>query len=282
MGYCQALFHHDGLHEEHTRRMAELLEKAGLPWSRSHELFLGHRGDLGVREFVENASRPLTDLGRVPILITGIDACDIDNVAEIFASPIDVVEGETVLVRLTVENTNSAKEAARLIRSIISEARSEDRMPRWWPLLQASSDKSAWQWLIQDLGDLWKYVNVAINPFTDSQVLELVREQVMVSQIVIPGLDCIEEDGHVRISEEMKIYGARTGDSYNIRDSVRQLSDFRTWPTCIFLGPAHKSWSDEENLERVKIAVQAFMAEAKSIWQSNGLAKYAPLWEMAA
>ena len=282
MGYCQALFHHNGDHENHTIRMAEMLSSANLPWARSHELFLGHKGSLTTQDFVEAAARPLADLGRVPILITGIDAGDTDLVSEIFSSDVGVVEGETVLVRLVVGNSASGDAASRLVHSLVDQARLTGRMPRWWPLFQASNEIAVWRQLIHKLGSNWKYTNIAVNPFTSPAVVELLNAQIMVSQLVVPGPTDIDLDGHVQISKDMSIYGAGPGATYNIRATVNDLAQLPSWPTCIFLGPTQADWSDGQNLQRLRVAVDAFMAEAKCIWKGNGLARYAPLWDMAA
>lgn len=282
MGYCQALFQQIGSYEQNTSRIMKLLGNANLPWSRSHELYLGHRRTHSIQYFVEEAARPLTKLGRVPILITGIDVNEYDLVTEILNSKISVVSGETVLVRLTVESVASGKSAVQLVSRLFGEAQSNQRMPRWWPLLQASEGTSIWHDIREELGELWQYVNVAINPFTDERVSEIVRDQTTVCQIVVTGLADVTEEGEVRISEGMSIYGAEIGDRYHIGEMVLRLAEFDSWPTCIFLGPTLPHWSDEENLERTRRSVVAFANEARSLWDKSRLDRYAALWDMTA
>ena len=117
MGYCQALFAQQGTHAENTRRIAAILAKAGLPWVRSHELFIGHRRDEPLQHFVQEAASPLSEHGRVPILITGIDVADGAAIEEIFSTPVDVVSGETVLVRLVADSPSSIRAARNLDRA---------------------------------------------------------------------------------------------------------------------------------------------------------------------
>lgn len=282
MGYCQALFQRKGSLSDNTNRIAHLLYEDGLPWARSHELFLGYRMRETIQEFVQQAASPLSNLGRVPILITGIDVSNETLVGEILDSPIDVVNGETVLVRLIVDGPESTLAAAKLIQELVRRVEVNGTMPKWWPLLQAGKDPKNWFDLRTKLGGLWKYVNVAVNPFTDAAIFEIVRDQIMVAQFVVPSLDDITLEGDVRVSNEMTIYGARAGDAYSIPELVANIAELDSWPTCIFLGPSLPEWSDEINLQRIRRAVHAFTLEARGLWEENGLSKYASLWQMAA
>jgi hypothetical protein len=282
MGYCQALFHKQGSLGENTQRISDILSEAGLPWARSHELFLGHRGSETITEFVEGAAAPLMDLGRVPILITGLDVADQAAVSEILEASINVVDGETVLVRMLVNSKESMRAFASLIRELVAEAEASGKMPQWWPLAQASDMADDWRDLKDDLGPLWRYANVAINPFTDAATFAVVAEQVMVAQFVVPGNEDIDASGAVRISADMHIYGAQSGDVYSIPEFAERISALDSWPTCIFLGPTLPSWRDAENVERVSKAVSAFMARVRDQWERDGMERYEPLWRMAA
>ena len=125
-------------------------------------------------------------------------------------------------------------------------------------------------------------MNIGTNPFTHDTTWDVVQDQMMVAQFVVPGLDDITDDGGVRVSDEMKIYGADAGDSYDISALTHKISQLDSWPTCIFLGPALPRWTEEENMQRVKKAVGVFIESSKRIWKDNGLVRYDPLWEMAA
>lgn len=282
MGYCQALFHKQGTLGENTRRIAKMLAEAGLPWARSHELFLGHRGSETIKEFVEEAAGPLMDLGRVPILITGLDINAKQAVDEIFYAPINVVDGETVLVRLLAGSGDSIRAISPLITQLVKQAEATGEMPQWWPLVQAGGMAEEWRSLKRDLGSLWQYVNVAVNPFTDRGAYETVAEQIMVAQFVVPGDEDIDGDGAVKISNDMHIYGAKAGDRYSVPEFANTIANLDSWPTCIFLGPALPKWTDTDNVNRVSKAVNAFMMQVQNQWVRDGLTRYAPLWEMAA
>jgi hypothetical protein len=282
MGYCQALFERKGTPAENTVRVAELLTEAALPWARSHELFLGHRTVESVESFVQQAAQPLSDLGRVPILITGLDTSNDAAVSEILDAPVDVVDGETVLVRLVLNHPSSFAAAANVIEKLVRQAEATRAMPKWWPLLQAAGQAAEWSSLKERLGGLWKFVNIGVNPFTDAETRSVVEDQVMVAQFFVPGPDDITHDGDVRVSEGMTIYGAKTGDRYSIPEMVEQIADFPSWPTCIFLGPTLPAWSDEINVLRVQAAVDAFCRRSRQLWERDGLARYEPIWQMAA
>lgn len=282
MGYCQALFHKKGALGDNTRRISDILTEAGLPWARSHELFLGHRGDETINEFVEGAAAPLMDLGRVPILITGLDVADRLAVKEILDAPINVVDGETVLVRMLVNTPESMQAFPALIRGLVAEAETSGQMPQWWPLAQASNMADDWKAMKDELGDLWRYVNVAINPFTDDATFAVVADQIMVAQFVVPANEDIDNEGNVRISTDTHIYGAKSGDTYSIIQFAERISTLESWPTCIFLGPTLPSWTDADNVERVGKAVNAFIAQVRRQWERDGLQRYEPLWRMAA
>ena len=282
MGYCQALFHKRGALTENTLHITELLTDADLPWARSHELFIGHRGTESIQQFVEGAARPLTHLGRVPILITGIDVTNGDAINEILTSPIDVVDGETVLVRLVADSQDAIRAVGPLLTGLIEQAEQTGKMPQWWPLIQAGGKAAHWLALKSELGVNWRYLNVAVNPFIDAATYEVVADQIMVAQFVVPADIDISPDGAVRIGEEMRIYGAKTGDKYSIPEFAERISHLDTWPTCIFLGPTHPEWSDAENVNRVSKAVNAFICQVRGQWERDGMTRYEPLWKMAA
>ena len=125
-------------------------------------------------------------------------------------------------------------------------------------------------------------MNIGTNPFTHDATWDVVQDQMMVAQFVVPGFDDITDDGCVRVSDGMKIYGADAGNSYDISELTHKISQLNSWPTCIFLGPTLPHWTDEENMQRVKKVVGVFIKSSKRIWKDNDLVRYDPLWEMAA
>jgi hypothetical protein len=283
LGYCQALFSLRPPYHENTNRIIAMLESQGLPWARSHELFYGHKGSASVTEFVTSAAAPLRDIGRVPVLITSLDpASDRAALSAVFDSVAQVVPGETILARVIVQNHESFVALEALVRELVDEAARNRAMPRWWPLVQSGGTAREWENLRTRLGPLWKYMNVAVNPFSPEDHWQVVAEQIMVAQFVVPHARDIDEDGTARLSEGMQISGASAGASYNIRHLVQRAGSLPSWPTAIFLGPTLDEWSDDDNLERVTKAVRVFVNEIESLWHLAGQSRYSELLRMAA
>jgi hypothetical protein len=283
LGYCQALFSLERPYSANTNRIIRLLESKALPWARSHELFYGHKGSATVGDFVTEAAAPLRTLGRVPILITGLSpSSDCTALREIFNAPAEVVPGETILVRMIVQDDESFAALEALVRGLVEDALRHRAMPRWWPLVQSGGTAKQWYDLRKRLGPLWSYMNVAVNPFSPNAHWEAVADQIMVAQFVVPHERDIERDGNVRLSEGMSISGASAGETYNIRHLVQRAGALATWPTSIFLGPTLDAWSDSDNLRRVTKAVRIFKDEIESLWSRSGQSRYSQLLEMAA
>lgn len=283
LGYCQALFSLRRPYADNTNRIIALLESESLPWARSHELFYGHKGDGPVADFVTSAAAPLRDLGRVPILITGLSpSADRAALREVFGAVAEVVPGETILVRMVVSDDESFAALEALVRGLVDEAVRSQTMPRWWPLIQSGGTARQWADLKARLGPLWTYMNVAVNPFSPEDHWEVVADQIMVAQFVVPHARDIDEDGSARLSEGMQISGALAGASYNIRHLVQRVGALPSWPTAIFLGPTLDGWSDRDNLDRVAKAVRVFIDEIETLWAGSGQGRYSELLKMAA
>lgn len=283
LGYCQALFSLERPYSANTNRIIRLLESEELPWARSHELFYGHKGSATVADFVTDAAAPLRILGRVPILITSLSpSSDCAALREIFNAPAEVVPGETILVRMIVEDEGSFAALEAMVRGLVDEARRHRAMPRWWPLVQSGGAAKQWLDLKKRLGPLWRYMNVAVNPFSSDDHWDAVADQIMVAQFVVPHERDVDPDGNVRLSEGMRISGAPGDATYNIRQLVRRAGALGTWPTSIFLGPTLDGWSDGDNLRRVAKAVRIFTDEIESLWARSGQGRYAELLKMAA
>jgi len=283
MGYCQALFSPPSLLAENTIRIMSMLESEGLPWARSHELFYGHKGALPIEDYVRQAAAPLRHLGRVPILITGLNpARDATALDEIFEATPQLISGETILVRIIVEDRPSFDALEILVRGLVENAFASGKMPRWWPLVQSGSEASEWSDFRRRIGALWKYMNVAVSPFSPGDQWDIISDQIMVAQFVVPHEQDIASDGNVRLSDGMRISGATENASYNIRELVNRAGSLSTWPTSIFLGPTLPGWSDYENLRRVAKAVRIFTDEIQNQWISTGHDRYSELLMMAA
>ena len=139
IGYCQALFANAGDARQHTEKVQRLLREIEAPWCESHELQWAYRLNATATDFVSSACAPLLGCGRVPILITALDpARQAEELEAILATSPAVPDSESILVRVVLNSTESAKAMAAILRTLLSNARAERRMPRWWPLLQGT------------------------------------------------------------------------------------------------------------------------------------------------
>lgn len=285
IGYCQALFGMQGGHSDNTNHIAQLLSTAGLPWARSHELFLGHRTQTEtVAEFVEAAAAPLKSLGRVPILITGLNVRgDRAMIDDILCSPVSVVPGETILCRVVAKGDADVLAVADVLLRLVRFAEAQGRMPQWWPLIQASSgDAHAWRQARSKLGSAWRFLNVAVNPYLDDDTFDSIRDQITVAQFIVPSHQDIASDGLVRLTSGMTISGASENAVYSIPRFMDRLGGLNSWPTSIFLGPALPHWTEHENLRRTAAAVGCFVHNIQERWSAPSLKRYQTLLELAA
>jgi hypothetical protein len=283
LGYCQALFNYAGDPATHTLKVLELLTAIGAPWAKSHELFWGHRKLEHPNEFVYQALKPLLGTGRVPILITGLDpARQQDEIQKILATSPAVQPGETILVRMVLGGTESLYDVAALIKKLLSECRENTRMPTWWPLLQGDLDIEHWSTLWNLLDADWKYVNVAVNPFTSQEVFNLVREQITVAQVPIGLAEGISSEGEIQIAPGMRIMGATEQSSYSLSKFAESLSSLSSLPTIIILGPSLPSWSDEVNQARLAKLLPILRSICDSLWSDLPKSRREAIWNMRA
>lgn len=283
IGYCQALFSFEGTPSQNTKRISGLLEASNLPWHLSHELFWGHKGAYSVTDFFTQAAEPLMGDGRVPILISGLDPHeDGDVIDQVLASKPTTVDGETVLLRIVPKSSRAFESVESLIRKLTTECLATRQMPRWWPLVQGSGTVEDWSALAGRLGPLWKYVNVAVNPFTEKSVFEVCREQVTVAQLVAPHVSDIGDDGTIRLSAGMTIPGAVEGATYNLDQFLALLSKLEVWPTTIILGPTQSSWTEEDNVRRVEKLTRMTCDRIQKIWGVEAGQGLGELFSLAA
>lgn len=285
IGYCQALFQRVGTARQNTERVAKLLGEIGAPWSRSHELFWGHRGEQTPTQFVNDAAAPLLGDGRVPILITGLNAgSDAVEINEICCSKVSVAEGETVLLRVVVSDATGMTNLANLMQRIVSESEAAQQPPVWWPLIQGDLEPKQWASLKCELGSLWKYANVAMNPFFSAPQFDAVAEQITVAQVPVGLAEGVGSDSRVTLHAKMgTLTGARgPDDSYLFGEYVDTMLGLDHAPTLIVLGPSHGTWTDEINQRRVAALLPLLFEACEKIWGQLSGATRNELWRLAA
>jgi hypothetical protein len=283
LGYCQALFQPSTTPTEHTIKVKRLLSEIDAPWAQSHELFLGHRGSRTTMNFVSGAFEPLRGTGRVPILITGLDpADDAVELEKIVASSIPVPESQTVLVRVVLKSPDSIDAAAKMLLRMVDGARSNRRLPLWWPLLQSALPVSEWQRLRSLLGDVWHYTNIAVNPFADDALFDEASEQITVGQIAVGKTEGIYDDGRISVAPEMKILGSEAIGSYSLYDFLERLAKLRVVPTLIVLGPSQLGWNDEENQNRLVRLLPLLRRGCDTLWHGLTPERRNEVWKLAA
>jgi hypothetical protein len=225
----------------------------------------------------------LLGTGRVPVLITGLDpAVQRGEIQTILATTPSVQPGETILVRMVLSSGESLNDAAALIHELLATCRKDEVMPRWWPLFQGELGLKQWSKFQGLLRSDWQYVNVAVNPFTDDEVFDFLREQVTVAQLPVGLPDGISPDGVVRLATGMKIMGATKDSSYSIPQFVERLSLLTSPPTIIILGPSLPDWSDEVNQARLAKLLPILRSSCNSLWADLSQVRREAVWNMTA
>jgi len=267
IGYCQALFTYAGDPKRHSEKVSALLLDAGAPWARSHELYWSFRGSEEPVDFVTSAMTPLRQAGRVPVLITRLDpAEDLDEIRAVFGTTVPLARGETILVRLVLGSEASLGPAVELLRDLVTQAKRSSAMPQWWPLFQSGYSAMTWARLAVLAGPAWKYVNLAVNPFTDASVLDRFPEQITVAQLPIGLADGIGIDGNVRLAKGMAISGANGRSEWSLPSFFTDLAQRGLAPTLIVLGPSLPDWSDAMNATRIMRFVPALKEACSILW----------------
>lgn len=283
LGYCQALFNRTGPSDSHTRAVIQALADLAAPWPKSHELFWGYRRDESASVFLEKALAPLSGSGRVPVLITGLDpAADEESIMEILKTSPPIVPGETILIRMVLKSEDSIKPTGKLIGRLLDSSRADHKMPLWWPLLQGDFSPAQWQRLRDTVGDAWRYLNFAINPFTPLAVFEKLAEQITVAQFVIGLTDGISSTGQIILPPEMRILGAPDQASYDVFRFAGQLQMLPNTPTCILLGPALLNSTMRENCDRLRKFLPLFREAANILWHKLDRSSREMIWRLTA
>ncbi len=284
LGYCQALFNYSGSPSDHSMKVARCLSEINAPWSQSHELYWGYRTGESPEGFMEAGMRPLLGSGRVPVVITGLDARDdFALIDRIVSSRPPVVPGETVLVRIVLKSNHSAKSAASLVTRLVDKAEQNAEMPPWWPLFQSDGPVDLWNGVRRELGERWRYVNVAINPFTPKGIAEFIGEQVTVAQTPIGLARGMSDEGTIRLEPGMVISGAPDSGEWRFDEFMRTLLEVcSAVPTLIVLGPSLPSWSDKDNIERIQRFLPLLRKACAMLWRGLSASRQEEVWRLSA
>ncbi len=217
------------------------------------------------------------------MIITGLGP-ENPGVSEIFAVQAIVPPGETVLVRILLTGLDDSIEAgARLVEGILEQVSSKKSVPAWWPLFQGDISLRQWEKFKLRLGNNWQFVNIAINPFVNMEIMHFLAEQITVAQVPI-GLfaDFDFADGVIRMSEGMKIIGARDGLYYYLPEYFRDLSLLKITPTIIVLGPSLPSWTRDDNCARITSAAYLIRKHIPILWSGLKSDRVKQLLKLAA
>jgi hypothetical protein len=283
IGYCQALFDRKNTPGEHTDYVNQQLALINAPWPNSHELFWGYRDRWKADEYLTDAIKPLCGRGRVPILITGLDpAYQEDEIQTILRTSPPVVPGEPVLIRLLLSDSRSIDSAANLLLKLFEAAQKSRMMPTWWPLFQGDLSEQKWTLFKKSLGDLWRYSNLAINPFVPKESLAVIWEQVTVAQLPIGLESGIQDDGIVSLVPGMRVTGIRDIWTYSFFKFMDDIRSLKISPTLIVLGPSSPDWPSEWNTLRVKKFIPLLIEGTKILWQRLGKERQEALLKLPA
>lgn len=283
IGYCQALFNYEGTPSGHTNKVTKLLSEIEAPWTNSHELFWGYKGQNDTNWFLNEAIRPLLGTGRIPVLISALDpAASLWEIEEIISSRPPTHSGETILLRIVLSGENSIKNFVHVVKNILAECREKNELPVWWPLVQGILTIEQWKNLKNLLGRDWKYLNIAVNPFVEDDVFEIVKDQITVAQIPVGLPTGISREGKITLAKGVKIMGAPDEAQYDLSEFVEKLNQLDVAPTLIILGPSLPEWSDAINQLRIAKLLPFLRENCNVLWDGLTDARREFVWKMAA
>lgn len=286
IGYCQALFNNEESPGKNTLRVSKLLEEIKAPWHKSHELFWGYRGETAISDYVIEASKPLIGDGRVPILITGLKVKkNQKEIEKILASKSYVVPGETILLRIIIDDLEAVKTALYYMETLIEQAKKKGHMPHWWPLLQGAFSPSEWIKIKSLAGNMWKYFNIAVNPFVERSAFDVIKSQVTVAQVPIGLAEGVQKDsGVIRMAPGMmQLTGAPARNAeYNLFSYFEMVKELEYAPILLVLGPTLPEWSDEINQARLKALIPLLDKGCRNLWHGLSEKNYKMVWNFAA
>ena len=267
IGYCQGLFNNGSSPDNHTLKVLKNLEIIQAPRYKSHELYWDYRKNEPATEFFDRAMSPLIGSGRVPILITNLDpAKDLETINEIVSTNPRVHYNQTILFRIILNNTESINPAIDLIRLLLQKAKISKEMPIWFPALQANFSADGWDLLKEGLGNDWKYVNIAVNPFTPIEVLDKFSEQITIVQFLVGANNSIDKDGNAQIHSKMCVTGKKVNLSYNVFVYAKTLANHEIHAKNIICGPSLNVWGEEYNRKRLSKYLSVFKQATALLW----------------
>jgi hypothetical protein len=283
IGYCQALYVKKMGPKNHSQHLIDLLTSINAPWAKSHEIFWENIQNEPTEVFLKESIEPLSEKGRTPIIISGLDpAIDLEKITEIMSSKPGIFQGETTLLRVVLNSRESIILIANLMNEMIRKAFETKEMPLIWPLLQGNLQKEEWYYLKSLLEENWEFVNIAVNPFTIDNFPVDLYENVTVAQVILGGLEGITNDGGMRLAKGMKISGAKSEDSYNLFDYFEKLRKFDDVPTLIILGPSLPEWNDEYNTQRIQALLKLMRKAVNIIWDNVTEERREMVWNLSA
>ena len=271
-GTCQAVLPFTGDPLTHTEKVARVLEEAGMPFSGSHELFSGYleRWEAGIPEALNRASRPLGADGRVPIVITGWDPGESSGRERIraltSATPARMAPNGTVLCRVLLNNGASVDQAVALSQEWLRLARTRRALPPWWLVIQPGAGLPAGELARYRalMGDDWRFVTAAANPFTSPEAIEELWGQIAVIQLPIGPAGGISQDGTVRLGP-VKVAGSGDSGQCNVLEFTDRFRDHPSVPVMIALGPS-PSWEEQEDRNRLSAFAPLARKACEALW----------------
>lgn len=283
IGYCQALFVKSTLPKENTENIINLLEEINAPWYKSHELYWGNKGSESTKDYISQSIEPLLGEGRMPVFITPLNPNkDLEVIKEIVETEASIFEGETALIRIVLTDSNSIDAIVPLMKKIITKAKEQHKMPKFWFLIQGLLTELDWTYFKGLLGEDWKYVNLAVNPFTIDELPSSYWDQITVAQVVLGSKEGIDEKGIIALPSGMNISGAKECDSYSIFDYFHKLCEIQVPPTLIILGPSLPQWSNSYNQERIAKLLPLLKSSCNILWRKVNEPRRELVWSLVA
>ena len=274
VGYCQGLFNQDQRLSDnpavHTMRVRYLLEALNAPMPSSHELFVGLKPrKMSLGRYINQAMSPLSENGRVPVIITQYDpAKDRKRLDAVFSNTPLIGKENTKLVRMQLGSEASIKPTAEIIRSLYDQSVAARVMPNYWPLIQADGFKDEqWNALKAAVGsDIWEHVTVAATPFTAAQISDVVRDNVAVYQFFIGAPNGVHADGTVELNSKACVGNGLTQGNYNVFDYAHKLGEQGLEAQVGIVCGQSIHYPQYENVGRVEKYLPLLRGAAKILW----------------
>ena len=273
VGYCQGLFNPEtNSPKEHTEHVTRFLQDLHAPLPQSHELFIGLKPErMFIKEYIKEAISPLAKDGRVPVIITQYDpAKDLDAITEIFNTTyLPIEDRHTILVRVQLGSEHSIQPTAKIIHSLYNESVQSEKMPRYWPLIQADRFSSKdWKTFQSAIGkEISPYVTIAATPFTTQEILKQIKDNVGVYQFFIGRAKGVHNDGEIELNERTCVGRENNVGKYNVLEYAHSLKENGLEAQVGIVCGQSQGWEQRENIERVKNYIPLLKQAGKILWQ---------------